>query len=272
MRDVKPIIGYVHTGIEKSCEDQQYWKVIPFVERMDYLVLLLQRDGFLPGGGEPARRGGAAARPVAAGDSPRAEPDRLAPVLDRHRLARHRRDHDALVGLPRPRPRARPVRDVGRPALPHALLPGGRRGRGHPARLRGDDAQVHQDDAHAHPAVPRPARPQRDLASAHEGNRDRARGGPAGARRDRPAAARRRPPVGPAQGDAVLRLRALRLQRAGRDGGRQLRPLPRARRGDVRVAKIVEQALDGLPEGPYITRTARSRCRRATSWRPRWRR
>jgi NADH-quinone oxidoreductase subunit D len=35
--DVKPIIGYVHTGIEKSCEDQQYWKAITFVERMDYL-------------------------------------------------------------------------------------------------------------------------------------------------------------------------------------------------------------------------------------------
>jgi len=34
---LEPIIGYVHTGIEKSCEDQSYWKVIPFVERMDYL-------------------------------------------------------------------------------------------------------------------------------------------------------------------------------------------------------------------------------------------
>ncbi len=38
VRDVKPIVGYVHTGIEKSCEDQAYWKVIPFVERMDYLA------------------------------------------------------------------------------------------------------------------------------------------------------------------------------------------------------------------------------------------
>ena len=37
VRSMDPIIGYVHTGIEKSCEDQQYWKVIPFVERMDYL-------------------------------------------------------------------------------------------------------------------------------------------------------------------------------------------------------------------------------------------
>jgi NADH-quinone oxidoreductase subunit D len=38
VRRVVPIIGYVHTGIEKSCEDQEYWKVIPFVERMDYLA------------------------------------------------------------------------------------------------------------------------------------------------------------------------------------------------------------------------------------------
>ncbi len=38
VRDVQPIIGYVHTGIEKSCEDQEYWKAITFVERMDYLA------------------------------------------------------------------------------------------------------------------------------------------------------------------------------------------------------------------------------------------
>ncbi len=37
VRDIKPIIGYVHTGIEKTAETKQYWKVIPVVERMDYL-------------------------------------------------------------------------------------------------------------------------------------------------------------------------------------------------------------------------------------------
>src|SRR5690242_5901479 len=37
VRDVKPVIGYVHTGIEKNCEDKAYWKVIPLIERMDYL-------------------------------------------------------------------------------------------------------------------------------------------------------------------------------------------------------------------------------------------
>jgi NADH-quinone oxidoreductase subunit D len=38
VRDVKPVIGYVHTGIEKTAEDKAYWKVIPVVERMDYLA------------------------------------------------------------------------------------------------------------------------------------------------------------------------------------------------------------------------------------------
>jgi NADH-quinone oxidoreductase subunit D len=37
IRDIKPIIGYVHTGIEKTAEDKSYWKAIPVVERMDYL-------------------------------------------------------------------------------------------------------------------------------------------------------------------------------------------------------------------------------------------
>jgi NADH-quinone oxidoreductase subunit D len=37
VRDIKPIVGYIHTGIEKTAEDKSYWKVIPVVERMDYL-------------------------------------------------------------------------------------------------------------------------------------------------------------------------------------------------------------------------------------------
>ncbi|MGH2950575.1 MAG: NADH dehydrogenase (quinone) subunit D [Solirubrobacterales bacterium] len=44
--DLKPIMGYVHTGIEKSCEDKSYWKVIPFVERMDYLSYFFNMQAF----------------------------------------------------------------------------------------------------------------------------------------------------------------------------------------------------------------------------------
>jgi NADH-quinone oxidoreductase subunit D len=46
VRDLKPIIGYVHTGIEKSMEDQQYWKAITFVERMDYLAYYFNAQAF----------------------------------------------------------------------------------------------------------------------------------------------------------------------------------------------------------------------------------
>jgi NADH-quinone oxidoreductase subunit D len=37
VRDIKPIVGYVHTGIEKTAEQKSYWKVIPVIERMDYV-------------------------------------------------------------------------------------------------------------------------------------------------------------------------------------------------------------------------------------------
>ena len=46
VRDLKPIVGYVHTGIEKNCEDKSYWKVIPFVERMDYLSYYFNMEAF----------------------------------------------------------------------------------------------------------------------------------------------------------------------------------------------------------------------------------
>ncbi len=46
VQNVQPIIGYVHTGIEKSCEDQEYWKAITFVERMDYLAYYFNAYAF----------------------------------------------------------------------------------------------------------------------------------------------------------------------------------------------------------------------------------
>ena len=46
IRDIKPIIGYVHTGIEKTAEDKSYWKVIPVIERMDYLAYYFNAMAF----------------------------------------------------------------------------------------------------------------------------------------------------------------------------------------------------------------------------------
>jgi NADH-quinone oxidoreductase subunit D len=46
VRDVKPVIGYLHTGIEKTCEDKAYWKAIPVIERMDYLAYFFNAQAF----------------------------------------------------------------------------------------------------------------------------------------------------------------------------------------------------------------------------------
>ena len=83
VRDLKPIVGYVHTGIEKNCEDKSYWKVIPFVERMDYLSYFFNMQAFVRLRGAAAGARDPAARPVPAGDPPGAEPDPLAPGLAR---------------------------------------------------------------------------------------------------------------------------------------------------------------------------------------------
>jgi NADH-quinone oxidoreductase subunit D len=46
VRDLKPIIGYLHTGIEKTAEDKSYWKAITVVERMDYLAYYFNAMAF----------------------------------------------------------------------------------------------------------------------------------------------------------------------------------------------------------------------------------
>ena len=80
------------------------------------------------------------------------------------------------------------------------------------------------------------------------------RGDAARPRRHRAAAARRRQPVGPAQGDAVLELRGLRLQDPGRArSATTTTATPCACQEIKESVKIIDQALDGLPEGPYIT-------------------
>jgi NADH-quinone oxidoreductase subunit D len=42
-----PDIGYLHTGIEKTCEDKTYIKVIPLTDRMDYLAPLSNNLGYV---------------------------------------------------------------------------------------------------------------------------------------------------------------------------------------------------------------------------------
>jgi NADH-quinone oxidoreductase subunit D len=42
-----PDVGFLHTGIEKTCEDKTYVKVIPLTDRMDYLAPLSNNLGYV---------------------------------------------------------------------------------------------------------------------------------------------------------------------------------------------------------------------------------
>ena len=137
VRDIKPVIGYVHTGIEKNCEDKAYWKVIPLVERMDYLSYYFNAMAFC----------GSVETLLDIEVPKRAQYLRVI-HMELNRIASHLLwlatgglDLGAMsvfwYALARARPDPRPVRDVLRPAHAPALLPGRRRRRGHPDRLRG---------------------------------------------------------------------------------------------------------------------------------------
>ena len=139
------------------------------LRRADGLRLLLLPDGGLLRRGRAADRArDPAPRQVPADDLPRAQPDPLAPRLARDDGARPRRDLDALVLLPRARPDPRPVRDGDRAADAHPLLPGRRRDRGHPARLRGEVPRLRRGNAGPGRPVRGAARPQRGLPAADQ--------------------------------------------------------------------------------------------------------
>ena len=271
--DMQPIIGYVHTGIEKSCEDQAYWKVIPFVERMDYLAYYFNAMAFCM----------SVERLLDLEVPPRAQYLRVI-HLELNRIASH------LFWL------ATSALDLGAVTM----LWWGCRERDYvldlfeyssgqrfhtryfqvggviediPPGWDAEGARVLRHAADAARPVRGAARPQRDLRPAPEERGRRRRGDAARPRRDRAAAARDRQPVGPAQGDALLVLRPLRLQDPGRHDRRQLRPLPRAHGRDARVGQDRRAgARRACPRARTSPTTARSRCRRGTSWPPRWRR
>ena len=47
-----PDIGYLHTGIEKTCEAKFYQQVVPLTDRIDYLSPMTNNPAYCSGGGE----------------------------------------------------------------------------------------------------------------------------------------------------------------------------------------------------------------------------
>ena len=205
VRDIKPVIGYVHTGIEKNCEDKAYWKVIPLVERMDYLSYYFNAMAYC----------GAVETLLDLEVPKRAQYLRVI-HMELNRIASHLlwlatggldlgamsvfwygwRERDLILDLfemssgQRMHPRYFQVGGVAEDI---------------PSGFETKVARVHR----AVPEARRPARdadqPEPDRARAPARRRRGRRRDAAGARRHRPAAARRRQPVGPAQGRARTR-------------------------------------------------------------------
>jgi hypothetical protein len=80
----KPVIGYLHTGMEKTGEELTYLQGGTNVTRMDYAQSAVQRAGVLPGDREAAGDRGARLGPVDPNADVRAEPHELAHAVPGH--------------------------------------------------------------------------------------------------------------------------------------------------------------------------------------------
>ena len=232
--DLKPVMGYLHTGIEKSCEDKSYWKVIPFVERMDYLSYFFQMEAFC----------GCVERLLELEIPPRAEYLRVL-HMELNRI------HSHLVWL------GTSALDLGAISMfwycfreRDQILDLFEMSTGQRMHTRyfqvggvfedipvGFEQKVREFCAEmpsASTSTRRCSTATRSSSTAPR-RRDRLPRAAAGARRHRAAAARRGRALGSAQGDPLSRVRRLRLQDPGRHGRRRLRPLPRSAPGDARV-------------------------------------
>jgi hypothetical protein len=219
VRDLKPVTGYLHTGIEKSCEDKSYWKVIPFVERMDYLSYYFNMEAFC----------GAVERLLGMDIPPKAKYLRVI-HMELNRIHSHLvwlgtsgldlgavsmlwycfRERDKILDLfemssgQRMHTRYFQVGGVFEDVPP------------------GQDASLRRGDAEPDRPVRGDPRPQRDLPAPHAQRRHRPPRAAAGPRRHRAAAARRRRALGPAQGLRLPRLSRARLPDPDRDRRRRL--------------------------------------------------
>ena len=273
VRELTPLIGYVHTGIEKSCEDQEYWKAITFVERMDYLAYYYNATAFCM-----------AVERLLEEEVPRRAQYLRVIHMELNRIASHLfwlgtsaldlgaisllwyalRDRELILDLFE--------MSSGQRLHPRYLQVGGVIEDVPP----GWDAKVPavpRGNAGAHRPVRGDPRQERDLPPADAWHRRGLVGDAAGARRHRPAPARLRRAVGPSEGGPVLLVRGLRLQDSGGHGRRPLRPLPRADRRDAGVARDRRAGARRAAGGALPDRaTERSRCRRGQSSPRAWRR
>ena len=132
----KPVIGYLHTGMEKTAEELTYVQGSTNVTRDGLPVAPPQRDGAVHGGRGAAGHRAAAPGRVDPHADDRAEPGLLPPDVDGHQRHGPRVDLDDDLRVPRARDGAGLLREDHRAADEPQLHPPGRHRR-RPARRVG---------------------------------------------------------------------------------------------------------------------------------------
>ena len=217
--NVEPIIGYLHTGIEKQAETLNWIQAVTDVTRADYLSQLLQRARVLPRRREARGCRSAAARAVDPHADVRVQPHLVAPRVARDRRAGAGRDVDGDVRVPRTRDDPRLLSGRHRRPDEPRVLPSGwcEHGPASRAPRHGARACATLLPATVHRVRELPARTTRSgsaatRASASSSNEDALR-----VRHHRTEPARGRHPARPPQGaEPVPAVRPGGLRRAGR--------------------------------------------------------
>ncbi len=168
---IMPDIGYLHTGIEKTCEAKFYQQVVPMTDRIDYLCPMTNNLAYCL----------AVEKLLGLEIPPRAQWIRVMlnelTRINSHLvwLGTHAMDIGAMtVFLYCFRERedmSAPVRSGLRPAHDDLVLPHWRTGAGAAARLLRSGKEISRPLPRQHRRVREPADQQSDLGEAHQGRR-----------------------------------------------------------------------------------------------------
>ena len=242
-----PDIGFLHTGIEKTCEAKFYQQVVPLTDRIDYLCPMTNNLCYVLASGETAGAGNSCARALDPRDAERTHAHQLTPGLAGHSRAGHGRDDSLPLLLPRARRISAHLRERQRTAHDDFLLPHRRLGTGSAIdffdRVRSSpptfpkkstSTKTCSPQSHLGAIAPKAwliSLPKIALPLASTGA----------------TATRERRRLGPAPRHALLRLREVQVRSACLKRWRRLRPLHAAHAEMRESIGIVKQALEGMP-------------------------
>ncbi len=169
IRGAQPDIGFLHTGIEKECEQKNWQQVVTLTDRVDYLANLSNNLVYALAVEKLLQIEIPRARAMDARDDDRVFAAQQSSGVAGNARARYRRDERVLLLLPRTRRHSAHLRNVLRPAHDDQLHPRRRAGAGASARLAESGREIHPGISQQSGRIREPAGCESDLDAAHKG-------------------------------------------------------------------------------------------------------